>query len=245
LGSMFDEDHYIITQIGMDHIFPNPRYASDEGLLAYGGDLNPNRILKAYTKGIFPWYNEDDPILWWSPNPRLLIYPDSFKMSKSFRRRLRNNNFKVEFDKDFRRVINECAKMARKGQSGRTWITPDIIEAYSELHDMGFAHSVEAYDESGELMGGLYGISMGGGFFGESMFSLAKDGSKIALKGLSDILLREGFDFIDCQLPTDHLESMGGEVVDRDIYLDELHNTLQCGGKLGSWRDWRWEYQDD
>ena len=242
---MFDEENYIITQIGMDHIFPNPRYASDEGLLAFGGDLNPNRILTAYRKGIFPWYNTNDPILWWSPNPRLLLYPDSFYMSKSFRRRLRNGHFKVEFDRDFQGVIEHCSKMSRKGQSGKTWITPEIIEAYSALHDMGFAHSVEAYNEYNELIGGLYGISMGGAFFGESMFSLAKDGSKIALKGLSDTLLQEGFDFIDCQLPTDHLENMGGEVVDRDIFLDELQNTLQRGGKLGSWSDFRWEFMDD
>jgi len=242
---MFDEDDYIITQIGMDHIFPNPRYASDEGLLAFGGDLSPNRLLKAYSKGIFPWYNEEDPILWWSPNPRLLLYPDSFKVSKSFRRRLRNNAFHVEFDQDFTGVIEHCSQMSRKGQSGRTWITPEIKEAYTLLHEMGFAHSVEAYDANDELMGGLYGISMGGAFFGESMFSLQKDGSKIALKGLSDILWKEGFDFIDCQLPTDHLISIGGEVIHRDIFLDELEDTLQRGGKLGSWRNWHWKYSDD
>lgn len=245
MGSMFDEDNYIITQIGMDHIFPNPRFASDEGLLAYGGDLSPNRLLKAYTKGIFPWYNAEDPILWWSPNPRLILYPDSFKVSKSFQRRLRNNDFRVHFDRDFHTVITHCSQMSRKGQSGNTWITPQIIEAYTTLYEMGFAHSVEAYDEEDRLVGGLYGISLGGGFFGESMFSLVKDGSKIALKGLSDVLLREGFDFIDCQLPTEHLQSIGAQVLHRNIFLDELHDTLQKGGKIGSWNDWNWEYKGD
>ncbi|MBN2823975.1 MAG: leucyl/phenylalanyl-tRNA--protein transferase [Campylobacterales bacterium] len=242
---MFDEDNYIITQIGMDYIFPNPRFASDEGLLAYGGDLSPNRLLKAYSKGIFPWYNAQDPILWWSPNPRMVLYPDSFKVSKSFRRRLRNNTFKVHFDRDFRSVIEHCSSTVRKGQSGRTWITSEIKEAYTKLHEMGFAHSVEAYDANDELIGGLYGISLGGGFFGESMFSLQKDGSKIALKGLSDLLLKEGFDFIDCQLTTEYLISIGAEEVDRDIFLDELDATLQRGGRIGLWSDWSWEYCDD
>ena len=225
-----------------DHTFPNPRYASDEGLLAHGGDLNPNRILGAYRKGIFPWFSKDDPIMWWSPNPRLLIYLDSFKVSKSFRRTLRNGNFEVKFDNDFLSTISHCRNIKRFEQNG-TWITDDIIDAYLELHYMGFAHSVEVYKDN-TLIGGLYGLSIGKAFFGESMFSLAKDGSKIALKALRDVLYLDGYDFIDCQLPTDHLISMGGEVVERDIFLDELEDTLQKGSNIGSWSGYKWEKLD-
>jgi len=242
LGSIFDEDNYLIEKLGRAYIFPNPRYASDEGLLAYGGDLNPNRVLSAYKKGIFPWYSQNDPILWWSPNPRLVIYPENFKMSKSFRRVLRNGNYSVRFDTKFDEVIDYCSKVKRPEQDG-TWITDEIIKAYRELHNMGFAHSVEAYDGD-ELIGGLYGISMGKVFCGESMFSLKSNGSKIALKGLCDTLFKEAYNFIDCQMPTEHLISLGGEVLKRDIFLDELEESLVGGIDIGSWSDYQWEYRE-
>jgi len=237
LASMFDDD-YFITEIGMPHIFPDPREASDEGLLAYGGDLNPNRILTAYRKGIFPWFNEGDPILWWSPDPRLLLYPKEFKVSKSLRRVIRNRGFEIEFDRDFRSVIEYCSTVPRSGQDGTTWLTNEMKEAYIELFNMGFAHSVETYYR-GELVGGFYGVAMGKAFFGESMFSLMSDASKVALKSLSDILAQKDYRFIDCQVPTEHLISLGAKLVDRDEFLDQLEEALNESSDLGSWRDWK------
>jgi leucyl/phenylalanyl-tRNA--protein transferase len=235
LSSIFDDD-YFITEIGMPHIFPDPREASDEGLLAYGGDLNPNRILTAYRHGIFPWFNEGDPILWWSPNPRLLLYPSEFKTSKSLKRVIKNKGFEVKFDRDFESVIEYCSTVPREGQDG-TWLTDEMKKAYIELFKMGFAHSVETYYE-GRLVGGFYGIAMGKAFFGESMFSLMSNASKVALKRLCDILVQKNYYFIDCQVPTEHLMSLGAKLVDRDDFLDQLENALLEKSDLGSWKDW-------
>jgi len=236
------EDNYSIAPLGRSHIFPNPRYAADEGLLAFGGDLSPNRLLMAYRKGIFPWYNADDPILWWSPNPRLVLYPEEFKMSKSFRRTLRKNRFEVKFDQKFDEVIEYCSRVPRKGQEG-TWIIDEVKEAYKELFSMGFAHSIEVYEEN-ELVGGLYGLAMGRAFFGESMFSLRKDTSKVAFKALSDVLSLRGYDFIDCQVSNNHLLSMGAVEISRDKFLDELDEALLKSSDLGSWREFSWEYRE-
>jgi leucyl/phenylalanyl-tRNA--protein transferase len=241
MASMFEEE-YLIPPLGGSYTFPNPRNASDEGLLAYGGDLSPARLLTAYRKGIFPWYSPGDPILWWSPNPRLLLYPKNFKLRKSFRRVLRSGKFSVTFDQRFSDVIKECATLPRKGQEG-SWIVPQMQEAYIELHNQGFAHSVEVY-RAGELVGGLYGIAMGKAFFGESMFSLVSDASKVAFKALSDVLGAKGYDFIDCQMRTDHMVGLGAEVVERDIFLDMLDVTLQKPSDLGSWHYFSWEYND-
>ena len=223
-------------------IFPNPRYAATEGLLAYGGDLSPNRLLTAYRKGIFPWYNEDDPILWWSPDPRLVLYPKDFKVRKSFRRVLRNGGFTVTFDQAFEEVIRLCGTVPREGQKG-TWLMRDMQEAYKELHSMGFAHSVEVYSE-GRLVGGLYGLAMGRAFFGESMFSLKSDASKVAFKALSDVLGLRGYDFIDCQVVSEHLVYLGASIVSRDNFLNELEVSLKKPSDLGSWQDFKWEYSD-
>ncbi|NEW59893.1 leucyl/phenylalanyl-tRNA--protein transferase [Sulfurovum sp. bin170] len=220
----------------MPHIFPNAREGSDEGLLAYGGDLNPNRLLTAYRKGIFPWYSPDDPILWWSPNPRLVLYPDEFKASKSLRRVIRNRGYEVRFDTNFEAVIDYCGKVPREGQNG-TWLTKKMKDAYMELHCMGFAHSVETYYED-KLVGGFYGISMGKAFFGESMFALMPDASKVALKFLTDTLIENCYDFIDCQVETPHLVSLGARLIDRDEFLDELEDALERPSKIGSWSDW-------
>ncbi|MEA3456826.1 MAG: leucyl/phenylalanyl-tRNA--protein transferase [Campylobacterota bacterium] len=222
--------------------FPNPRYASMEGLLAYGGDLSPNRLLTAYRKGIFPWYNADDPILWWSPNPRLVLYPGQFKMHKSFRRVLRNGIFSVTFDHHFEEVIRLCGTVPRSGQKG-TWLTSEMQEAYATLHGMGHAHSVEVYFEE-ELVGGLYGIAMGKAFFGESMFSLKDNASKVAFKALSDVLGLRGYDFIDCQVNNAHLVRLGAIDIPRDTFLDELEESLEKPGDLGSWQHFKWEYSD-
>ena len=235
MSSIYDDD-YFITEIGMPHIFPDAREASDEGLLAYGGDLNPNRLLTAYRKGIFPWFNEGDPPLWWSPNPRLVLYPQNFKTSKSLRRVIRNRGYEVRFDTNFEQVIELCSQVPRRGQEG-TWLTNEMKASYIELHHMGFAHSVETYYE-GELVGGFYGVSMGKAFFGESMFALMPDASKVALNALSNIFIEKCYDFIDCQVETPHLVSLGATLVSRDQFLDELEMALSKPSEIGSWSQW-------
>ncbi|HIP59439.1 MAG TPA: leucyl/phenylalanyl-tRNA--protein transferase [Campylobacterales bacterium] len=204
------------------YIFPNPREASKEGLVAWGGDLNPNRILSAYRQGIFPWYNENDPILWWSPDPRLVLFFDDLKISKSLNRNLKK--YEVRFDTNFEEVIKKCRDI-RLLKDENTWILEEVIEQYIEIHEMGFAMSVETYHE-GELIGGLYGILMGGVFCGESMFSLKSDASKVALVKLADKLQSEGYDFIDCQVPSEHLKSMGAREIGRDEFLELLEKAL-------------------
>jgi len=239
VASIFDED-CLIPPLRRDLIFPNPRYAASEGLLAFGGDLSPNRLLTAYRRGIFPWYSADDPILWWSPDPRSILYPKNFKLTKSFKRVLKNGGFEVKFDHAFEEVIHHCGNVPREGQNG-TWLLEDMREAYIELHAMGYAHSVEVYLDD-ELVGGLYGLSMGSAFFGESMFSLRSNTSKVAFKALSDTLDSRGYDFIDCQVRNDHLVSMGAVDIPRDRFLDELDISLQNSSDIGSWRDWEWGY---
>jgi leucyl/phenylalanyl-tRNA--protein transferase len=243
MASMNDEENYYIPPLSKyDSNFPDPRLASDEGLLAYGGDLSSHRLLFAYKKGIFPWYAEGDPILWWSPNPRLLLYPNKFKLRKSFRRVLRAGKFSVTFDKHFDEVISHCSTVYREGQE-TSWIVPDIVEAYTRLHEEGFGHSVEVHLD-GKLVGGLYGVAFGKAFFGESMFSLAPDASKVAFKALSDVLGDRGYDFIDCQMKTDHMIGLGAEVIERDIFLDALEIAIEKPTDFGKWHDLKWEYKE-
>ncbi|MCH9812854.1 MAG: leucyl/phenylalanyl-tRNA--protein transferase [Epsilonproteobacteria bacterium] len=204
------------------YIFPNPRDASKEGLIAWGGDLNPNRILSAYRQGIFPWYNEDDPILWWSPDPRLVLFFEDIKISKSLSKSLKK--YEVKFNTNFKAVIQKCREF-RLSQGENTWILEEVIDRYVEIHQLGFAMSAETYYE-GELVGGLYGIVMGGVFCGESMFSLKSDASKVALVRLCDKLQEEGYDFIDCQVPSNHLKSMGAREISRDTFLELLEESL-------------------
>jgi leucyl/phenylalanyl-tRNA--protein transferase len=242
MNDSVDEEYYI-EPLDLEALhFPDPRYAHDEGLLAYGGDLSSQRLLLAYQKGIFPWYTEGDPILWWSPNPRLLLYPYKFKLRKSFRRVLRSGKFSVTFDRHFDEVIEHCAHVKREGQEA-TWIMPEIMDAYKRMHKEGYAHSVEVHLD-GKLVGGLYGLALGRGFFGESMFSLVSDASKVAFKALSDVLGQRGYDFIDCQMKTDHLMGLGAEVVEREDFLDELENTIKKPTDSGSWQDFTWEYKE-
>ena len=215
------------------YIFPDPRYSSKDGLVAFGGDLDPNRVLNAYKMGIFPWYSEGDPILWWSPDPRFVLYPMELKISKSLKKILKKDIFKIKIDTNFSEVIENCSKIKRKNQEG-TWILPEIIEVFTKLHKMGFAHSVEVYKE-GELVGGLYGVSLGAAFFGESMFSKVSDASKVALVKLVEMLKKFGFDFIDCQIPSEHLKKMGAVEISRDKFLDELQIALQKPSKIGHW----------
>lgn len=205
--------------------FPDPHSASDEGLLAYGGDLTPNRILTAYRHGIFPWYNETDPILWWSPNPRMIIELNEFKVSKSLNKTIQNNTFEIRFDTNFRQVMIECGKIERKDQEG-SWIHNDVIEAYCELFDLGYAHSFEAYFNT-ELVGGGYGVCLGNIFCGESMFAKVSDASKVALYSLVEHLKSKDFALIDCQIPTPHLKSLGGKEISRDKFLQLIQFSLE------------------
>ncbi|MEA1914473.1 MAG: leucyl/phenylalanyl-tRNA--protein transferase [Campylobacterota bacterium] len=205
--------------------FPNPQTADDEGLLCYGGDLQPNRVLAAYCKGIFPWFNEDDPILWWSPNPRLIIELDEFKISKSLQKTIQKNTFEIKFDANFRQTMIECATINREDQEG-TWINEMMVETYCELFEMGFAHSFESYYE-GELVGGGYGLALGNMFCGESMFSKKSNASKVALAHLVKHLKNKEFAFIDCQIPTAHLISMGAKEISRDKFLQLVQKSLE------------------
>lgn len=237
------EDAFFVPRLSQYFLtFPNPHYAEDDGLLAYGGDLSSSRLLLAYKNGIFPWFVPGDPILWWSPNPRLLLYPHKFHLRKSFRRVLRSGKFSVTFDRHFPEVIHHCASVIRDGQEA-TWIVPEMEAAYIQLYNEGFAHSVEVYLE-GKLVGGLYGVALGKAFFGESMFSLVSDASKVAFKALSDVLGSRGYDFIDCQMKTDHMMALGAETVERDLFLDALENAVEKSGDRGHWTEFSWEYKE-
>ncbi len=214
-------------------VFPHPSLADDEGLLAIGGDLLPERLLQAYANGIFPWYSDDDPIMWWSPNPRSVLYPAKLIISDSLRRKVEKGVFDVRFDTSFAAVINACANVERGDQYG-TWITNEIQEAYIRLHELGFAHSVESYQD-GKLVGGLYGISLGSAFFGESMFHTVSDASKVALVHLVERAKLWDFSFIDNQQVTSHLLSLGAEAIARDCFLDMLERALQEPTHRGNW----------
>lgn len=222
-----------IFKLNSDLIFPDPTQAEPDGLLAIGGDLQVKRILLSYSMGIFPWYSDGQPILWWSPDPRLMILPESLHISKSLKRTIKSHKYVVKFDHCFETIVELCSTVARKGQNG-TWITKEMQVAYSKLHQAGFAHSVECYDK-GQIVGGLYGVSLGGGFFGESMFSLKSDASKICLATLAQKMVEMKFDFIDCQIPTDHLKRMGAFEVDRKEFLIRLRRTLDKSTYSGSW----------
>ena len=200
-------------------VFPNPELADEDGLLAIGGDLSAERLILAYQHGIFPWFSDDDPICWYSPHERCVIYPDRIKISKSMKQTLKKESFKVTANQAFEKVIANCAKVARKDQPG-TWITQEMQQAYINLHQLGWAHSVEVWKED-KLVGGLYGVAIGKVFCGESMFSLVSNASKIALIYLCQ---QTDFELIDCQLPNEHLLSLGAEMIDRETYMSLLNN---------------------
>lgn len=213
--------------------FPDPSEAEPEGLLAVGGDLSPDRLLLAYENGIFPWYSEGDPILWFSPDPRMVFLPGDFRFSKTLLKTVSSGKFSVRVDTDFAAVVENCAQVQRKGQSG-TWITEEMKAAYGKLHELGYAHSFETYRE-GELVGGLYGVSLGGAFFGESMFHLETDASKVALFHLARKCWESGFDFIDSQVPTDHMRTLGGREISRKEFLSTLESSLLKKTLRGVW----------
>lgn len=202
--------------------FPNPASASEEGLLAIGGDLSPQRLLLAYHSGIFPWFESGEPILWWSPDPRMVLFPDRLKVSKSLSRTIRKQEFKVTVNEAFEEVIKECAHIKRKGQRG-TWIGPEMIEAYTQLHVLGHAHSVEVWSDK-ELVGGLYGIDLPDLkiFCGESMFSKVSDASKVGFVFWVYTLLKRRYRLVDCQLYTEHLASLGAVEMNREVFLSYL-----------------------
>lgn len=200
-----------------------------DGLLAIGGDLHPQRLIDAYHRGIFPWNNEGQPILWWSPDPRWVLYPNRIKISRSLRKILNNKKFEITFNRNFPTIIKMCA--APRDNCDDTWITNDILDNFNKLHQLGYAHSVECWYQ-GELAGGLYGIAMGKVFFGESMFSKISDASKVALVHLAKTLSALNFEIIDCQVHTTHLESLGAVALPRSTFADILHNHCQPGIKL-------------
>lgn len=214
--------------------FPDAEAAQEGGLLAWGGDLSVDRLLSAYATGVFPWFDEP-PILWFSPDPRMVLVPRALRVSRSLRRRIASGEFEVHYDRDFEAVIRACAATPRPGQSG-TWITPEMIDAYVALHELGFAHSAESYLD-GELVGGCYGLSLGRAFFGESMFAHRSDASKVAFATLVRRLEQWGFDFVDCQMHTDHLARFGAVEWPRDRFLAALRRALEAPTRLGSWRE--------
>lgn len=215
-----------VFQLPDEPVFPLPELSDADGLLAIGGDLSPQRLVQAYASGIFPWYGEDDPIMWWSPDPRMVLFPKEFKRHKNMRRLVNSGKFTVTMDTGFVGVIKACSRAERKGQEGGTWITKAMQEAYVRLFKLGYAHSVECWLND-ELAGGLYGVSLGKIFFGESMFHHVTDASKVALWYLVDYLLENGFKLIDVQQDTPHLRSLGARLMPRVDFLKILKENIQ------------------
>jgi len=215
--------------------FPDPDEADESGLLAIGGYLSIERLKMAYSKGIFPWYEQGMPILWWSPDPRMVLFSEKIIVSHSLKQSIKKQQFTVTIDKAFEKVIKNCAKTPRKGENG-TWITRDMKNAYIHLHEAGYAHSAEAWLD-GELVGGLYGVALGKVFFGESMFHHVTNASKVALFHLVEKLRSWNFEIIDAQVYTNHLESLGGEMIPRNQYMQILEGALLTEDEVGSWNE--------
>ena len=222
-----------IYQLDDEIWFPRPDMAHEEGILAVGGDLRPERLLTAYYNGIFPWYSNDEPIMWWSPDPRMVLWPDQLKVSKSMRKLLRDEAFHVTMDTHFEEVIQACAHQPRQGQAG-TWITSDMQQAYVHLHQLGYAHSVEVW-QNDKLVGGLYGVMVGSIFCGESMFARVSNASKYGFITLVKALQQAGCTMIDCQTHTDHLASLGAQEIPRSSFLEHLANNNQKQILPGKW----------
>lgn len=222
-----------VASAGTASVFPNPEYAPVDGPLAYGGELTPERLLDAYSHGIFPWFDSDRaPVLWWSPDPRAVMTPDELHISKSLRKRLKSGFYQVTADRAFAAVVAGCAAPRRKHEG--TWITPRMITGYRRLRELGYAHSVEAWRD-GELAGGLYGVSIGRMFFGESMFSAHPDASKVALAHLAQQLRAWRFTLIDCQILNDHMASLGARNMPRRHFLRLVADNNRCSTRRGPW----------
>lgn len=222
-----------IHRLPREIVFPDPERAEPDGLLAVGGDLSPERLLAAYAAGIFPWYSEGAPILWWSPDPRLVLEPGHLHVSRSLQRTLRRRRFRVTADTAFEPVVRRCASRERPGQDG-TWITDEMARAYVRLHRLGFAHSFEAWEDEA-LAGGLYGVSLGAAFFGESMFADRPDASKVAFVRAVELLARRGFGLLDAQVRTEHLLRLGAREIPRREFLRRLARALERPTWRGPW----------
>ena len=221
-----------MLHLGSELWFPPAEDFGEDGLVAIGGDLSPARLLLAYERGIFPWSAPEDPLLWWSPDPRAIVHPSDVRVSKSMRNVLNQAQYTISFDRDFEGVMRGCADRPGEG----TWITDDFVNAYLNLHELGFAHSVESWDENGDLVGGLYGVSLGSMFFGESMFARSSNASKVAFVTLARQLTQWNFDCIDCQIMNPHLESLGAHHIGRNEFLDVLLAALEQETKRGTWK---------
>ena len=216
------------------YTFPPLEAATPEGLLAMGGDLSSGRLLSAYRRGIFPWYSTDQPILWWSPDPRTVLYPDALKISRSLKKTLRHRGYRVTSDQNFSSVIQACAKPRDSSDDSGTWIMPEMIKAYTTLNESGYAHSLEVWDQM-KLVGGLYGVAIGRVFFGESMFSCSTDASKTALTALVRIISEKNFQLIDCQVPSKHLFSLGAQNISRARFSGQLQAALAVESQPDIW----------
>ena len=203
-------------------IFPDVKKTDKRGVLAFGGDLSPERLILAYKSGIFPWFNIDEPVIWWAPNPRMVLFPNEFMVSKSMKKIIDKNIFQITYNQNFREVITNCQQINRNDQNG-TWITNDLIEAYYKLHELGFAKSIEVWQKN-ELVGGLYGIDLGHVFCGESMFSKVSNASKFAFINLVNDLKSKNYQLLDCQIHNNHLESLGCREISRDDFMDILNS---------------------
>lgn len=229
-----------LPRLPLDPHAPFPPVAAalrdPDGLLAVGGDLSPTRLLNAYRHGIFPWFSEGEPILWWSPDPRIVFRTDGVHLSRRFQRHLRGSGWIARADTAFLDVMTACAAMPRPGQDG-TWITADMRLAYAELHRLGHAHSVEVFDDGGRLVGGIYGVAIGRMFFGESMVSLVSGGSKAALAALASRLHEWNWPLIDAQVENPHLLRMGGETLPRPAFMARIEALTAMPGRIGTWRE--------
>lgn len=223
----------MLYALGPAHIFPDPNLAGPEGLLAMGGDLSTGRLLTAYGQGIFPWYNEDSPILWWSPHPRLVLFPAELHVPRRLQRTMRQGRFTVGMDADFAGVIRACAATRRNYGPG-TWLLPEMQEAYTRLFELGYAHSCEVR-QGGELVGGIYGVALGRAFFGESMFHQASDASRVALVSLVRFLDLQGFHLMDCQQTTPHMLAWGAREIPRPEFTKRLYRAKREPALMGSW----------
>lgn len=216
------------------YTFPPASKASEHGIVGVGGNLSPGMLLSAYSQGVFPWYSDGEPLLWWNPDPRFVLFPEELHVSRSLAKRMSREAFSYTFDTRFHEVIDECSRIPRPGQEG-TWITTEMIDGYCELHRLGYAHSLEV-SQGSNLVGSLYGISLGSVFFGESMFARESDASKSALVVLVRTLKPKGLTLVDCQVHTQHLASMGARDIPRDNYLSLLQTSLENPSWKGFWR---------
>lgn len=223
-----------VFQLNRELTFPAPELAEADGLIAVGGDLSPARLLAAYRRGIFPWYGKGDPILWWTPSPRLVLFPEEFHISRRLARIIRQQTFSVTADHAFKKVIMSCAAKRSKKRAD-TWITQDMVTAYCRLHDLGYAHSIECW-QANRLVGGVYGVSLDRVFFGESMFSDMSNASKTALHGLAQLAIKKGIALIDCQMRTDHLVSLGAREISRTAFQHHLREYITELQPQEKWR---------